>query len=132
MSLLTIPTPQLSEDEGTDFSGESFSGINWAASRESLPLFEQEELWVFESFIAFRFDCVGLVSAFSSPESMMIISADVDGEPIGVDWVAERKKGCRFVFRIGVAFSFFGLLERGMKWDEGGGTPERRYKRESA
>lgn len=73
------------------------------------------------SFRAFRFDSVGLVSTFSSSESMIIISAGVDGIRIGVGWVAEPKKGCRVaVFPAGVAFSFFGLWERGMRWGEDG------------
>ena len=70
------------------------------------------------SFKAFRFDCVELVSGFSSPESMIIISAGVTEARIGVDWGAEPKKECRVaVFPTGVAFSFFGLWERGIKWD---------------
>ena len=59
----------------------------------------------------------------------MIISAGVDGVHIGVDWVAVPKNECRVVFPAGVVFSFFGLWERGMKWDEDGGTTEGRYRR---
>ena len=53
---------------------------------------------------------------------MIIISVGFDGVPIGVGWAAEPKKGCRgAAVPTGVAFSRFGLWERGMKWDEYGG-----------
>jgi len=115
-------TLQFSEDGGTVFSGESCSGTDWAALRESFPFFEPGEPPVSGSFKAFRFCCVGLVSGFSSPESMIIISAGVTGVRIGGVWVAEPKKECRVAAcPAGVTFSFFGLWERGIKRDVDGG-----------
>ena len=50
---------------------------------------------------------------------MIITSVDFDGVWIGFDWAAEPKKERRVaVFPTGVAFSCFGLWERGMKWGE--------------
>lgn len=80
-----------------------------------------EEPLVSEWPNAFRFGCAGVVSTLSSPESMMIISSGVDGIRIGGECAPEPKKECKVaVFPAGVAFSFFGLWERGMKWDGDG------------
>jgi len=58
---------RLNEDGGTDPRGGSFSGGGRAVLGESFPLFEPDEPPVSGPFGAFRFDWVGLVSAFSSP-----------------------------------------------------------------
>ena len=102
---------RLNEDGGTDPKGESFSGAGRAVLRESFPFFEPDEPPVSGSFKAFRFDWVGPVSAFSSPESMIIISTGFEGVRIDFDWVAEPKKECRvpLAFPVGVPFPCFGL-----------------------
>ena len=115
-SVSAVSIVRFSEDGGTDFSGESFSGTNRAVLRESFPFFEPKEPPVSESFRAFRFDREGPGSAISSSESMIITSAGFDRVGIGFDWAAEPKKERKVaVFPTGVVFSCFGLWERGMK-----------------
>ena len=122
---------RFNEDGGTDFNGDSFSAGNLTTLRKSFPLFESEEkLSGSGSFGAFRFDCVGLVSVFSSSESMKIISAGCGEVWAGVDWVVEPKKECRvLVLPTGVVLPFLGLWERDMTWDEGGGRGGRAEER---
>ena len=113
MSASIVPILRFSEDEGTDFSGESFSGTAGRAEwRESFPFFKPGEPPASESFEAFRFDCVGPGSTLSSSESIIIISICFDGVRPG----GPKKERRVAVFPTDVAFPCFGLWERGMKW----------------